>query len=76
MKTVLILAPLFIAFGGILILTAGGSPEQVNKGKKAIYHAIIGIVVAFGAWAIINTIMVLLADPGTFPWPWNEIKCP
>ena len=76
LKAVLALATLFVLGGGILILTGGGSPELVTRGKKAIYFAIVGIVVALGAWVIINSVMVLLVNPEVFPWPWNKIPCP
>jgi hypothetical protein len=66
-----------ILYGGFMIMTAGGSEEQVKKGKTALQYAVIGIIVAFAAWLIIDTILkALLAGgvSGIKGWgPWNSI---
>lgn len=49
-----------IIWGGIVIMTAGGSTERASKGKKIITTAVIGIAIALGAWLIINAIYLLL----------------
>jgi len=54
------LAVLFIMIGGFFIITAGGSPERINKGRKIILFTIIGfiiIAVATGIRALIYQIM-------------------
>lgn len=68
-------AIIFIVIGGIVIMTAGGSPDKASQGKRMITYAIIGIVIAFGAWLVINTLMNKLVRPEAMPWPWNKIKC-
>ena len=70
-----------VGIGGFVILTAGGAPEKVTHGKRVITYTIVGLVVAFCSWIIINETMILLVGTGTgmgeqkFPWPWNEIDC-
>lgn len=67
-----------IIWGGFLIMTAGGSPERVKRGKDAITAAVIGIVIALGAWLVIDTIIKMLAGAAGLPTdlgPWNEIDC-
>jgi len=73
----LIIAPLFIIAGGIMILTAGIKPDQLQKGKSIITGTIIGLVIALLSWTILNMIFNALADQGGagFPWPWNQIQC-
>lgn len=56
----LILAPLLIAAGGIVILTAGGSAERIGSGKSMITAAIWGIVIALGSYLIISLIFKAL----------------
>jgi len=54
------LAVLFIMIGGFFIITAGGNPERINKGRKIILFTIIGFViiaVARGIRALIYQIM-------------------
>lgn len=51
-----ILALLFIVIGGFLY-TMGGMTEQKDKGKNFIKNAIIGMIIAFMAWTVINVII-------------------
>lgn len=54
------LASLLIIYAAYQILTAGGNPEQFEKGKKTILYTVIGLVVIFLSAVIINTIKELL----------------
>jgi|AntAceMinimDraft_18_1070375.scaffolds.fasta_scaffold00903_8 hypothetical protein len=46
------LAVIFVMIGGFYILTAGGSPDQLKKGKKIILFTIIGFSVVMAATGI------------------------
>jgi hypothetical protein len=50
------LAVIFIIWGGFVIMTAGGSPERVKKGKEIILIALTGLIIALGSWLILTTI--------------------
>lgn len=52
-----ILAVMYLVYGGILYLTAGGNPESAAKGRTAITNAIIGIVIIVLALAIYNFVV-------------------
>ncbi|MEK9209536.1 MAG: pilin, partial [Patescibacteria group bacterium] len=66
----------FMAYGGIRMAAAGGSTESLEKGRKALTSALIGIFLVFGAWLIIDLIMGNLLKKGGVFWPWNEFpKC-
>jgi hypothetical protein len=78
----LIIAPLFIIAGGVMILTAGVKPDQLEAGKKIITGTIVGLAIAFLSWTVLNIVFITLAKtPGGtgeeagFPWPWNEVRC-
>ena len=74
----LVIAPLFIIAGGIMILTAGVKPSQVEDGKRIITGTVVGLAIAFLSWTILNIVFNTLAKPpGSegFPWPWNQISC-
>jgi len=63
----IIVIPLAIGvtiWGGIVMMTAGGSEERARKGKSIIKTAIIGIAIALGAWLIINSIFLALTGTG------------
>jgi len=68
-------AAIFIVIGGITIMVAGGSPDKASQGKRMITYAIVGVVIAFGSWLIINITMNVLVDSDKMPWPWNKIEC-
>jgi len=51
------IAVLMLIIGGMIFLFSGGSPEIASKGKKVIFATIIGMVLVYGSWLIINTIM-------------------
>jgi len=70
------IAPILIAWGGILVLTAGGAEERMKEGKKVITAALIGMALALGAFMIVNTFFVLMGI--TFdnqPINWADISC-
>lgn len=63
-----IIAGLIFAYGGFLILTDGGSAERLKKAKKILLDALVGLLIVWGAWVIVRTMMVLLGyDTSIFP---------
>lgn len=50
-------ALVMIIIGGYTWLVSGGSPEKVKKGRDIIVWTIIGLVIFFGAYTIINFIL-------------------
>lgn len=55
------LALLMFVYGGIVWMTAAGSPEKVQKGKNILIWATIGIVVIFTAYAMVKFVLGILA---------------
>lgn len=51
-----IVAVIMIAVGGVIWLTAGGSPDRVKTAKDYISGAIIGLFLALGSYVILYTI--------------------
>ena len=54
------LASLLVVIGGIMLLVSGGNPGLASKARTILWGAVIGIVLVFGAWIIINTILVAI----------------
>lgn len=54
-----VLATIFIILGGIKLMLGymQGAEEKVNQGKKTLLFAIVGLIVAFGGYLIINTVI-------------------
>ena len=53
-----------IIYGGFLYVTAGGQDEQMQKGKKSVMYAIIGILIVLSSYAIVNTLISDAAGGG------------
>ncbi len=72
-EAAVVLAVLFIVWGGFVIMIAGGSPERVSQGRKTITIAVTGVAIALGGWLIIGTLFNIIS--GGSPLPWNQIQC-
>ena len=59
-----LVAVIIVIYGGVRILTSVGESDGVEKGKKAIMYAVVGILVIMSAYAIVNTVLVA---PGGAP---------
>lgn len=59
------IALFFVIYGGFLFMTGGSNPSQVEKGKKTIFNAVIGLVVSIGAVAITNFVFGIVGDSAT-----------
>ena len=52
-----------IIFGGILYATSAGDSGNVTKAKNTILYAIVGLVVSFLAYAIVNWVVFRITNP-------------
>lgn len=73
-------AVLLMAISGILMYTSGGSEARLKWAKDILWSVIIGLLIIYGAWMIIDSVILMVSDQFTsqlpgFPWPWNEIRC-
>jgi hypothetical protein len=73
-----IVAPVRFIWGGFLIMVSLGSPERVSKGWKMIYQTAIGLLIALGAFLIIQTFLWLVGGAGLperAKLGWPQINC-
>lgn len=52
-----LIATLMVIYGGIMYVTAAGDSEAVDKGKKVIMYALIGIVIILLSFALVNSVL-------------------
>lgn len=52
-----LLCVLIIIYGGFVYITAAGDEGKTEAGKKSIIYSIIGIVIIFGAYALVRTVI-------------------
>lgn len=77
--TVKILAPalaaLMIAIGGGMYIIGGsgqmGGPDLINQAKSLFIAVAVGLVIVYGAWALVNLLMMLLG----YSSGWSVINC-
>ncbi len=54
------LSVVMIIFGGFVMITSGGAPAQITKGKSIVTWAVAGLVVALLAFSIISIVQNLI----------------
>jgi heme/copper-type cytochrome/quinol oxidase subunit 4 len=52
-----ILAVVYLIYGGIMYITAGGEAEKATKGRTAVINAVIGIIIILLAVVIVRWVM-------------------
>jgi len=50
----------FILFGGFQFLTGGSNAPQIEKARKTILNAVIGLVISIGAIAVVNLVFRII----------------
>ncbi|MDO8743122.1 MAG: pilin [Candidatus Azambacteria bacterium] len=81
LKLVIMIAVLMFVYGGFLYLTGGSNPGQMQTAKEVLRSTVIGLIIIFAAWVIINTVFIFfgLSSFGlslTGPGKWFIINCP
>jgi uncharacterized membrane protein YjgN (DUF898 family) len=54
-----VVAVIMVIIGGITYTTSGGDSAAVKKAKDTILYAIVGIVIAFLAYAVVNWVVTI-----------------
>ena len=71
-----LIATLLILVGGFYILIAAGRPNLQSQGKTIITAVVIGLLVVYIAWIVVNSLLTFL---GVAEWTgllsWWDIKC-
>lgn len=66
LTTAAILAVVMIIIAGFQWVTAYGNTSKIEDARDRIFNAIIGLILAFAAWLILNTINPALVNPTIF----------
>ena len=70
-------ALLFFVIGGTCWLLAAGNQTMIDRGKKTLSGAVIGIIIVLGAWTLVNFAILALTGgeglKGEFKTKWWEI---
>jgi len=60
------LAIIALIIGGALMMLSGGNPSLMGKGKTILFAAIIGLVLVFASWVIIDSILKIIGYTGNW----------
>ena len=66
-------ATLVVAFAGFKLIMSKGNGSALSEAKKLLTNAIIGLIIMFIAWTVIDTILKLSTGGGFGVW--NPIEC-
>ena len=69
------LVTLMAVYIGFLFLFSGGSQKNITDAKSKLWLLVLGIAWVLGSWLVLNTIIIVFANPAVFPTPWNQISC-
>lgn len=71
-----IVSGVMLILGGFYFMIAGVDPSKMNKAKEVVTAAIVGLIVIFVSWVILNT---FLSSMEIAEWTglgtWWEFKC-
>jgi len=72
-----VLAALMIVVGGAYYLISQGKPEVLSKAKSVFVSIVIGLLIVYGAWLLVNLFLMTL---GVTVWDgpgeeWFKIEC-
>lgn len=56
------IAVIYLVYGGLLYITAGGDAEKATKGRTAVINAIIGIVIILLALVIVSWVSGIVSN--------------
>lgn len=62
------LAFLSLSIGGVFILISAGNPNLAGMGKKMVWAGVIGLVLVFCSWLIINFILEIIGYKNLSGW--------
>ncbi|MBU1177161.1 MAG: hypothetical protein ABIG88_01250 [Patescibacteria group bacterium] len=70
------IATLLFVAAGIIFLTSAGNEQKVGLAKSIFTSTVIGLLIIFCSWLLIDTLMKTLVNPdsssGTIIWAWNH----
>lgn len=70
-----VLALIAITFAGLLYIFAAGSSGTIEKAKAMIKYTLLGFVLVFIAWAVIDSILMTMGYIDPIDGEWYVIDC-
>ena len=74
-KIAAVLALIAITFAGLLYIFAAGSSGTIEKAKSMIKHTLLGFILVFIAWAVVDSILITMGYIDPIGGEWHVIDC-
>lgn len=66
---------LFI-YSGLQLVLSGGNTSKLEDAKKKLTNALIGLIIIFAAWLVVDTLLKATLSGGQTEFgPWSQIEC-
>ena len=56
------LALIMFIYGGFIWMTSGGDKEKITKGRKTLVWAVLGLVIVFTAYILVDVVLTALTS--------------
>ena len=70
-----VIGPVLLLWGGVMLLISGGSTELLGTAHKILTGTVWAIVIALGAFVIVNTFLWAIGNPANGGVSWPTIEC-
>ena len=74
-KIAAVLALIAITFAGLLYIFAAGSSGTIEKAKSMIKNTLLGFILVFIAWAVVDSILITMGYIDPIGGEWHVIDC-
>lgn len=66
-------ALLFFIYGGFVFILSGGNEKRLGEGKQILLNSVIGLVIVFASYLIIQFSLTLLGVKGADTGAWSDL---
>jgi hypothetical protein len=72
---IFILTPVFLVWGGVMIMLAGANPGMLETGKKILTGTVISLAIVLCAYLLVNTVLSVLNVTSVGGFNGNSASC-
>ncbi len=72
---IFILTPIFMVWGGVMIMLAGANPGMLETGKKILFGTVVGLAIILCSYLLVNTVLSVLNVTSIGGFNVNSASC-
>lgn len=74
-EVMVVAGALTAAFAGFQMVFSGGDEHAISHAKEMLTNVVVGFVILFSAWLIVDTVMKMFVNESVLVGPWHQIQC-